>query len=297
LSNLYGVKTGDVIEMIDGKNFNDLWEEFNETNAYSTPQAGRNELKLYLWHRFNYSDSTVLVRIRSNNLNHEEYINMLELKDYIRLKPKSKDKEAFRSINDQIGYIAYDDLSYSDLGKALRKLKRKNYLILDCRGHNYGFSHMRLLNFLGNTHISFAKVYQPNYKYPGIFDEPKEIKLRFLPKLSSTYNGNLIVLVNEENYSAMESLLMAIKIRRSEVVFVGSTTQGCDGQRYGVDLPGDRKVWFTGLGDWQYPDGSQFQRIGIHPDIFVEPSVQSVRDGEDLILNKALEYISTLTLQ
>jgi C-terminal processing protease CtpA/Prc len=295
LSNLYGVKNGDVIEMIDGKNFNDLWEEFSETNAYSTPQAGRNELKLYLWHRFNYNDSTVQVRIRSNNIIHKESIKMIGLKDFISLKPRSQENEPFRSINDKIGYIAYDDLSYSDLGKAIRKLKRKNYLILDCRGYNYGFSHLRLLNFLGNKHVSFAKVYQPNYKYPGIFDEPKEIKHRFLPKLRSTYKGNLIVLINEENYSAMESLLMAIKIRRSNAVFIGSTTQGCVGQRYGVDLPSHRKVWFTGLGDWQYPDGSQFQRIGIRPEIFIEPTVESIKNGEDLVLNKAIGYINELS--
>jgi hypothetical protein len=74
---------------------------------------------------------------------------MIGLKDFISLKPRSQENEPFRSINDKIGYIAYDDLSYSDLGKAIRKLKRKNYLILDCRGYNYGFSHLRLLNFLG----------------------------------------------------------------------------------------------------------------------------------------------------
>jgi hypothetical protein len=84
-----------------GKNFNDLWEEFSETNAYSTPQAGRNELKLYLWHRFNYNDSTVQVRIRSNNIIHKESIKMIGLKDFISLKPRSQENEPFRSINDK----------------------------------------------------------------------------------------------------------------------------------------------------------------------------------------------------
>jgi carboxyl-terminal processing protease len=125
LSNLYGVKNGDVIEMIDGKNFNDLWEEFSETNAYSTPQAGRNELKLYLWHRFNYNDSTVQVRIRSNNIIHKESIKMIGLKDFISLKPRSQENEPFRSINDKIGYIAYDDLSYSDFRESNSKTEKK----------------------------------------------------------------------------------------------------------------------------------------------------------------------------
>jgi C-terminal processing protease CtpA/Prc len=292
LSNLYGVKTGDVIKEIGGKNFNELWNEFSEMNSYSTIQAGKNDLKLYLFHRFNYNDSTVLASIKSNTHTYDESINMIGLKDFIKLKSISNNN--FKSINDRIGYIDYDGLSYSDLGKATKRLKNKDYIILDCRGHNYGLSHLRLLNFLGNRKIPFAKVYQTNYNYPGVFDNPKLIKHRMLPKFRRSYKGKIVVLINDEPYSAMESLLMAIEIRRPGAVFVGTPTQGCDGHRYGVDLPVERKVWFTGLGDWQYPDGSQFQRIGIQPDVYVEPTIESIKEERDIVLEKAIEYIENI---
>ena len=292
LSSIYQIETGDVIEEIDGKGFSELYREFSELTSYSTPQAGRNDFKAYLFLRSNYNDSTFSATIKSGNRIHNESITTIELADYIKFKSNTNNTSSFYSISDNIGYIDYDDLSYADLGKAIRKLKKKNYLILDCRGHNYGLSILRLLNFLGNTNVQFAKVYQPNHNYPGIFSDPKEVRHRILPKLRSPYKGKIIVLINEEIVSAMESLLMAIEIRRPDAVFIGSPTQGCNGQMNLMELPGERAVWFTGQGDWQYPDGSQFQRIGIQPDIFVEPTIKSIFKNEDIILNKAIEFIS-----
>jgi len=294
LSNLYHVKTGDIVEVLDGKNYSELWQEFSELVSYSTPQAGRSNFKIYLWHRFNDNDSIIQATIKSNNSIHQESIKTIKLEDFRKFRPWTEHKGGFRSINDKIGYIEYSDFNYSDLGKAIRKLKRKDYLILDCRGYNYGLSSLRLLNFLGYTKTPLAKYYKSNLDYPGIFDNPKKVRLRILPKLRSTYKGKVIVLINEEALSAMESLLMAIEIRRSDVVFIGSPTQGCNGEMNLMELPGERKVWFTGGGDWRYPDGSQFQRIGIQPDIHVEPTIESIINNEDIILNRAIEYINNI---
>ncbi len=118
------------------------------------------------------------------------------------------------------------------------------------------------------------------------------VRVRIWPKTISAYKGKLVVLINEEAISAMESILMAIEKRRPDAVFIGSPTQGCDGQMNLVILPSERKIWFTGQGDWQYPDGSQFQRIGLQPNIFVEPTVESIKNNEDVVLNRALEYIA-----
>ncbi len=150
LSNLYHVKTGDVIEEIDGKNYKELWQEFSELTSYSTPQSGRDDFKAYLFLRSNYNDSTLTMRIKSGSSIHNESISTISLADYIRFKSSSNHEEKYRSINNKIGYIDYDDLNYGDLGKAIRKLKHQEYLILDFRGFNSSMSNWRLLTQLEN---------------------------------------------------------------------------------------------------------------------------------------------------
>lgn len=289
LSNIYNIKTGDIIQEIDGKDYKQLWSDFTEVNSYSTPQAGRDHLKVFLFHQFNYNDSVVHICMK-NEVN-AKTIKMISLQDFIALRQKSTTSPSYKLVNDRTGYLRFPDMEYFELGKALRKIKKTEYLILDFRGHNYGFSSLRLLNFVGNRNIPIAKFYQPNLSNPGIFNDPKQVKLKILPKLRSTYKGKIIVLIDEKPVSAMESLLMAIKARRPEAVFIGSPTQGTDGQMSMMKLPGDAEVWFTGVGDWQYPDGSQFQRIGIHPDIHVDRTIESIINNQDMILNRAIDYI------
>jgi C-terminal processing protease CtpA/Prc len=276
LSNVYSIKTGDIIIEIDGKTYKDLWREFSDQYSYSNNQGGLSDFKIFLWHKFNSNDSIVEARIKSDSYVHAEIIKTISLDDYRKYNKQTEvNSKNYYSVNDDIGYIDYTNITYSKIGKAFRANKNKEYLIIDFRGYNYGFSSIRFLNFLGNRKKPFAKYYQANYHFPGNFDNPKEVRYRVLPKLEKTYRGKIIALINEEAVSAMETLLMAIKVRRPDAVFIGSPTQGCNGEMSLMILPGGQKVWFTGV-EWLYPDGSQFQRIGIKPDIYVEPTIHAL---------------------
>ena len=46
----------------------------------------------------------------------------------------------------------------------------------------------------------------------------------------------------------------------------------------------------TGIGVY-YPDGSETQQVGIKIDEIITPTIQSVREGRDIVLEKALEYL------
>ncbi|MDQ1096080.1 S41 family peptidase [Chryseobacterium camelliae] len=74
------------------------------------------------------------------------------------------------------------------------------------------------------------------------------------------------------------------------VIFVGSQTAGADGNKTSIKLTDGNKIIFSGLGIY-YPDGGETQRIGIKPDVVVRPTVESIRNKEDLLLLKALELI------
>ncbi len=42
-----------------------------------------------------------------------------------------------------------------------------------------------------------------------------------------------------------------------------------------------------------HADGRQLQRLGVQPDIEVRPTVQGIRNGQDEVLDKAIEFLSS----
>jgi C-terminal processing protease CtpA/Prc len=41
-----------------------------------------------------------------------------------------------------------------------------------------------------------------------------------------------------------------------------------------------------------YPDGTETQRVGIIPDIYVTPTIKGIKEGRDELLEKAIEIIN-----
>jgi C-terminal processing protease CtpA/Prc len=82
---------------------------------------------------------------------------------------------------------------------------------------------------------------------------------------------------------------MAFQVAPKARVF-GSQTAGADGNVSEIILPGGFKTYMTGIGVY-YPDGTETQQIGIRIDEPVKPTIQSFREGRDIVLEKALEYL------
>jgi C-terminal processing protease CtpA/Prc len=74
-------------------------------------------------------------------------------------------------------------------------------------------------------------------------------------------------------------------------VLIGRTTSGALGQVVWAFLPGNNKAVFSGFGLFS-PDGTGFQRKGIIPDMEVYPTMESIREGKDEILEAAIEYLN-----
>jgi len=71
---------------------------------------------------------------------------------------------------------------------------------------------------------------------------------------------------------------------------VGSTTAGADGNVTYFFLPGGMRTQFSGIGVY-YPDGRETQRVGIVPDITVQPTIRGIAEGRDEVLEKAIAII------
>ncbi len=112
-----------------------------------------------------------------------------------------------------------------------------------------------------------------------------------MKKPTENYKGKLVVLVNETSQSQAEYTAMAFKAGDNTTI-VGSQTAGADGNVSGISLPGNLRTMISGIGVY-YPDGTQTQRIGIVPDVKVEPTVNGIKKGIDEVLEKAISIINT----
>ena len=72
--------------------------------------------------------------------------------------------------------------------------------------------------------------------------------------------------------------------------FIGSPTQGANGDVTNMVIPGGITLNFTGQAV-RHADGRQLQRKGLTPDVPVEPTIKGIRAGKDEVLDAAVAYL------
>ena len=111
-----------------------------------------------------------------------------------------------------------------------------------------------------------------------------------LPKAhGDPYLGKVVMLIDENAQSQAEHTCLFFEAA-TKVTFIGTPTAGANGTVTKIAIPGNMTIQFTGLGV-RHADGRQLQRLGIQPDIRVEPSVHGIAAGKDEILAAAMDYL------
>lgn len=113
-------------------------------------------------------------------------------------------------------------------------------------------------------------------QYPGTSPKP-------------VYRGRIVVLINEFAISQSEHTGLFFE-SAADVTFVGSSTQGANGDVTTTVLPGGLLVSFTGH-DVRHADGRQLQRVGLQPQVKVRPTAAGLRAGRDEVLERALKEL------
>lgn len=75
------------------------------------------------------------------------------------------------------------------------------------------------------------------------------------------------------------------------VTVIGSTTAGADGNVSPIILPGGIYSLISGIGVY-YINDEETQRKGIKVDIELKPTIESIKEGKDLLMEKAIEIIN-----
>jgi carboxyl-terminal processing protease len=107
-----------------------------------------------------------------------------------------------------------------------------------------------------------------------------------VPPDGPVFHGQIIFLVDGGCASACEELAGPFK-ENHRGTLVGETTEGSSGPVYMQDLGDGMKVGIAARRQY-FPDGSEFEGVGIKPDVEVKPSLEDLRSGRDTALEKAL---------
>jgi C-terminal processing protease CtpA/Prc len=195
--------------------------------------------------------------------------------------------QCYKWLDGNIGYVTLQSIKGEDVPVIKETFKDAKGIIIDIRNYPSTFVVFSLGSYFVSTTTPFVKFTKGNVDNPGefTFTPPTE-----LSGSEGAYDGKLIVIVNELTQSQAEYTAMAFRAGTNTTI-IGSTTAGADGNVSTIWLPGGLRTMISGIGVY-YPDGTETQRIGIVPDIEVQPTVEGIRNGRDELLEKAIELIN-----
>ena len=300
LKNEVGLEIGDVITHVNGERIENIEERLRKYYPASNKAAQQRDMAIDIL-RSNEKDRTITFVSGSG----KPLVKKIKLYEKDKLNtyewyPSSKEK-CFKLLDNNIGYITLQTIREKDISSIKEAFKNTKGVIIDIRNYPAAFVLLPLASYFVNpaattsvnsnfatfSSTPFVKFSQGKTEHPGEFSMTETINL---PKEPETYQGKVMVLVNELTQSQAEYTAMALRAGNN-IRIIGSTTAGADGNVSPIWLPGGLRTFISGIGVY-YPDGKQTQRIGIVPDVEVKPTIAGIRQGKDEVLEKAMELLN-----
>ncbi|WP_018476233.1 S41 family peptidase [Pontibacter roseus] len=195
--------------------------------------------------------------------------------------------ENIRSVAEGVTYVNIGKAPMKDIQAAMPALQQSKAIICDLRGYPNG-NHELIQYLLPAKDTSSQWMQTPHIIYP---DQEKVVGYRksswgLRPK-SPRLTAKVIFLIDGQAISYAESYMSFIEHYKLATI-VGQPTAGTNGNVNPFTLPGGYRISWTGM-KVQKHDGSQLHGVGILPDVYVEKTIQGVREGRDEFLEKAIQ--------
>jgi carboxyl-terminal processing protease len=307
---LPGLAAGDIIASIDGKPTEAFFQQQQCYIAASSIAAQRNDLFLFRY-LFPEQFTLTLDRNRKTVIDREKVNEPEQKTDGRWLKP---------SATAYIRIPSFAQLLFEEEALGfVRQFQNSKTLIIDLRNNSGGIIPKRLIRALMDrpyrewkevttVRIPFVDSNDDERKEREATIRPEALRNckytaedhlctaevtwggTIVPPSRNAYRGKVILLVNGGCISACEDMVEPFK-DSGRAVIVGETTQGSAGLPYVYDFHNGMTLKIA-VKRLYFPDGSEFEGVGIKPDVEVHPTIQSLKSGHDVILEKAIELAS-----
>jgi C-terminal processing protease CtpA/Prc len=281
-----GIAAGDAILSIDNTPVAIAEQRLAHLIAASTPQALRAALAGRLLAGPPGSTASLLVRGATGA---PRTVRLMRT-TAARAVPT---QQAWRILPGNVGYIDLEYLARDEAGPALAELMGTKAIVLDLRNGGGPGAAWVLGPYLAqaNTPYRVARLRRPSYQGPPKAEAPEAAWLALddiqRPAARNRYPGRVFVLIDERTAGPAEHAALIFKAATA-VTFVGSPTNGTNGDTTALRLPGGLALRFSAH-DVRQGDGAKLQRVGIQPNVAAAPTVRGLRNGRDDVLEKALD--------
>lgn len=281
-----GLELGDIVLKVGDKDIDEILENRRKYISQSRKDTGGLLFRdLFRIHEKN-TDVTVIRKgetIVVNAKGSQRDIN-------VRVETKSQEME-----DGKIYYINAGLLKNGEIEQITKKWWNTKGLIVDLRNYPSIPIVYKLAEYLIPAEKEFFRASIPNRAVPGEFyylvpfvsGKPKGTNNENLD--DEVYKGRLVILIDEHTISQGETTTMSLRNTPNSIV-LGRPSAGANGDYRTFSLPGNIKTRISGLGVY-YPDKEPIQRIGVQPDIYMDPTIEGIRKGRDEFIEKAIEII------
>jgi C-terminal processing protease CtpA/Prc len=268
---IQGVRLGDVIDAVDGVAVRQAMDRQEAYLSSSTPQSA-DARALASAHEpsiFAGAQGTALT-IRFHHPGERRSLTATFTRDDFP-QPKSPAPPKCFILPANVGYVDFDRLEASEVDAMFDALKNTGAIVFDNRGYT-----PLVLGPIDQSfaEIDFLPVYQEFYQ---MLDTAS----------GSRYLKPTVMLIDERAISQSEHSALFFR-ETGHTRFVGTPTQGANGDVTSMVAPGAVRLSLSGEGV-RHADGSQLQRVGIIPDVWVEPTAFDIAARNDVVLQRGLD--------
>ncbi len=209
----------------------------------------------------------------------------------------------YKQLEKDISYVALNTFRWSqivsDFDKILPKIKNSKGLIIDIRENGGGRSSFafeitgRLINKPLPNGLWRSRKYIPFFRAWGEQEEwyvgnhdPEPI-----PLVENPFLGPIVILTGPATGSASQAFIIPFKAG-GRAILVGEKTAGDTGMPLDVPLPGGAHAYVITT-ESMYPDGTEYDGIGVIPDVEVINRQQDIAAGRDRVLEKGMQILKS----
>jgi C-terminal processing protease CtpA/Prc len=289
------VKVGDVVLTIDGAPVEKRREFLSRYIGASTPQSLM--LRVHSLLLAGPKDRIVKLRVRGPNGKERdvELARSIAPGDPKYFAAMSRSGPVMKLLPQGYGYVDLGRLEVGEVEKMFEMIKNAPAVIFDMRGYPTG-SAWEIAPRLTERKNVIASLFSRSLLDPSSLTSPdyadhaSYAAAQKLPDAKgSVYKGKVVTLINEDAISRAEHACLFFEAA-TDVTFVGTPTQGANGDVTLMVLPGNLPISFSGH-DIRHADGRQLQRLGIQPHVKVAPTIRGLIEGRDEILDAAVKHL------
>ena len=278
------LQVGDVIVAFNGRPIEDIIEEQKQYISITEDDKILNQMEGFL---LSAKESDMDITVRRGDDEISVKIQGLSLEEDQAVKVK--EKEPYEVLDNNIGVINPKVLTDDEFSNIMKKVEKTDGLIIDLRQYPKNGNWINTLaEYIKAEETPFCRAISISPTIPGAY-LTNYIETSGGKQVPYHYEKPVVILMNERTQSLAEYTIMMFRDGHNTIV-IGSNSVGSDGNLAYLYGPEGNILQFSGVGILT-AEGEQTQRVGLSPDIYVEPTVSGIKEGKDELIEAAVQYI------